>query len=62
MKTYEKKEKIWKKASFAWNDSTGYESYKAVNTSYAVRPAVYLKSDLRIVSGTGESGNPYVLE
>ena len=30
--------------------------------SYGVRPVVYLKSDIKITEGTGESGNPYVLK
>ena len=30
--------------------------------SYGVRPVVYLKSNIKIADGTGEVGNPYVLE
>ena len=30
-------------------------------TNNLVRPVVYLKSNIKIISGTGESGNPYVL-
>ena len=35
--------------------------YKSTNT-LSVRPVVYLKSSIKIKSGTGEVGNPYVLE
>ena len=31
------------------------------STNYGVRPVVYLKSSVKIIDGTGESGNPYVL-
>ena len=32
------------------------------NFNYGVRPVIYLKSSIKIKSGTGEEGNPYVLE
>ena len=43
-------------------DSTGYLSYdySPVKTN-GVRPVVYLKSSIKILSGTGEESNPYVL-
>ena len=31
-------------------------------STYGVRPALFLKSDVIILSGTGTSDNPYILE
>ena len=42
--------------------SGGYLDYFSGDNSYGVRPVVYLKSDIGIKEGTGEVGNPYVLE
>ena len=39
----------------------GYDEW-VNDISYGVRPVVYLKSNVKIVGGTGESGNPYVLK
>ena len=42
--------------------SSGYLSYYNVNSSYmAVRPTLYLKSEVRITEGDGTSSNPYKL-
>ncbi len=32
------------------------------NAAYAIRPTVYLKSNVKIVDGSGESGDPFILE
>ena len=43
-------------------DSSGYVCYvNGVDDSLAVRPVVYLTSDIKIDEGTGEVGNPYTL-
>ena len=41
---------------------SGYVSYDyAVNTSYAVRPAITLSSKVQITGGTGTESDPYIL-
>lgn len=42
--------------------STGYVNRDAAYSTFGVRPAVYLKSNVAIVSGEGTSSNPYQLE
>ena len=41
--------------------SSGHITVYHAYTPLAVRPVVYLKSNVLITSGTGESTNPYVL-
>ena len=43
-------------------NSIGYLSSNYGPSTLGVRPVVYLKSDIGIKEGTGEVGNPYVLE
>ena len=41
----------------------GYASDSHVtNDSFSVRPTLYLKNNIKIVSGTGEENNPYILD
>ena len=42
-------------------NSSGGGFYFRAASSYGVRPALFLKSDILIASGTGEEGNPYLL-
>ncbi len=42
-------------------DSQGKASSSSASQSYGVRPTVYLDADVNIVSGTGTSGDPYIL-
>ena len=42
--------------------SGGYLYESNSNSSYGVRPVAYLKSDIKITEGTGESTNPYKLQ
>ena len=39
----------------------GRVRYNTPNATYAVRPALFLKSNIKVKSGTGESSNPYQL-
>ncbi len=39
----------------------GYVIYEDVDEAYGVRPVVYLKPDVKITDGTGESNDPYIL-
>ena len=43
-------------------NSNLYICFSYSNFNYGVRPVIYLKSSIKIKSGTGEEGNPYVLE
>lgn len=50
-------------AWFAWRiDIPGGPGYGNVSDFISFRPTVYLKSNVKIVSGTGTSSNPYKLE
>ncbi len=48
--------------SFWYIHSNGSLYNSLVEHLYNVRPSLYLKSDVRIVSGTGTETNPYLLE
>ncbi len=43
-------------------DSSGDVSYISANCSNGVRPVVHLKSTIKVIDGTGEEDNPYILE
>ena len=45
---------------YAYSDGNLYSSYGGFY-SYGARPVVYLKSEIKITEGTGESTNPYKL-
>ncbi|MCI9234233.1 MAG: DUF5011 domain-containing protein, partial [Bacilli bacterium] len=47
----------------AWNVSPGGRigSGEVANSTLAVRPTVYLNSDVKIISGEGTESNPYIL-
>ena len=52
-------------SSYADSVFSGYSKllyYHYADNTGGVRPVVYLKSDIKIARGTGEVGNPYVLE
>ena len=42
--------------------SDGYLNYHSAVSRDCVRPSVYLKSNIKIVSGSGTSSDPYILE
>lgn len=42
-------------------DNTGEIGSFLTHGGYGVRPAVYLKTNVKITSGTGTSSNPYQL-
>ena len=44
------------------NGQVNIDSSSGVSSSYAVRPVVYLKSSINIISGEGTEQNPYVLQ
>ncbi len=42
--------------------NTGYlNNYNYLNNAYGVRPVFYLKSEVKIIDGTGIKGDPYIL-
>ena len=43
-------------------DSTGYVRNLSATSSRGVRPAVFLKSNIRIIDGNGTENNPYILK
>ena len=47
--------------AFGANSDGKLTRYSAYDNSMGVRPVVYLKSDIQIVSGTGQESDPYVL-
>ena len=50
-------------ADVVWNVlGVGYASNFSASTSIGVAPAIYLKSNVIIESGTGTSSNPYILK
>ena len=58
----------WTISSYSNNDSTVYHvygngagSFDNVCSSTSVFPSIYLKSNIKIASGTGEKSNPYIL-
>lgn len=46
---------------FALNRNGSTQSHDAFRTGYGVRPAVFLKSSIKIDNGDGSSSNPYIL-
>ncbi len=42
--------------------TAGYVSNYDANYSHGVRPVVHLKSTIKVIDGTGEKNNPYILE
>ena len=43
-------------------ESDGYVNYYSAVDSIAVRPALFLKSNIQVDKGTGEKSNPYTLK
>ena len=43
-------------------DSTGYVNYYSADYGYASRPVLYLKSDVKYISGTGTKSDPYIID
>ncbi|MCI8545494.1 MAG: hypothetical protein HFH09_04625 [Bacilli bacterium] len=41
--------------------TNGYVNTNGANSSYGVRPVVYLDSSVKITGGTGTESNPYIL-
>ena len=44
------------------SDGSVFGNNTGANSSYNIRPTVYLSSDIKIISGNGNSSNPYVIE
>jgi len=47
-------------AWIVWNNSRS--SYTEMTYANAVRPVIYLTTEVQLVSGTGTSGDPFILE
>lgn len=49
-------------SSFWAIDGAGYLFYDASNNSMAIRPAISLKSSVKISSGNGSKSNPFAIQ